>query len=151
MNLMFTGPCIFVIVEEQETNLMSLALLFHFLCAQNVSDINIPIIRSLRLFCWITTLVVLFWFDVCWSFGVVGLEWYPWCWSVWVGQTSCSNTAALQVIWQVKVRPHQNLGLSVWGYVSQEVTLKPLELLSVSAFLISVANWSEQTLDHFPR
>ena len=39
---------------------MSLAILFHFLCTQHVSDINIPIIRSLRLFCWITTLVVLF-------------------------------------------------------------------------------------------
>jgi len=56
---------------------MSLAILFHFLCVQHVSDINISIIRSLRLFCWITTLVVLF--DVCWSFGVVGLEWYPCC------------------------------------------------------------------------
>ena len=39
---------------------MSLAILFHFLCAQHVSGINISIIRSLRLFCWITTLVVLF-------------------------------------------------------------------------------------------
>ena len=39
---------------------MSLAILFHFLCAQRVSDINISINRSLRLFCWITTLVVLF-------------------------------------------------------------------------------------------
>ena len=39
---------------------MSLAILFHFLCAQHVSDINITIIRSLRLFCFITTLVVLF-------------------------------------------------------------------------------------------
>ena len=39
---------------------MSLSILFHFLCAQHVSDINISIIRSLRLFCWITTLVVLF-------------------------------------------------------------------------------------------
>ena len=39
---------------------MSLAILFHFLCAQHVSDINISIIRSLRLFCWITRLVVLF-------------------------------------------------------------------------------------------
>ena len=43
-----------------KTNLMSHAILFHFLCAQHVSDINISIIRSLRLFCWITTLVVLF-------------------------------------------------------------------------------------------
>ena len=39
---------------------MSLAILFHFLCSQHVSDINISIIRSLQLFCWITTLVVLF-------------------------------------------------------------------------------------------
>jgi len=40
--------------------LMSLAILFHFLCAQHISDINISIIRSLRLCCWITTSVVLF-------------------------------------------------------------------------------------------
>ena len=33
-------------VEEQKTNLMSLAILFHFLCAQHVLDINICIIRS---------------------------------------------------------------------------------------------------------
>ena len=39
--------------------LMSLAILFQFLCAKHVSDINISIIMSLRLFCWITTLVVL--------------------------------------------------------------------------------------------
>jgi len=40
---------------------MSLVILFHFLCDQHVSsDINISIIRSLQLFCWITTLVVLF-------------------------------------------------------------------------------------------
>ena len=57
---------------------MSLAILFHFLCAQHVSDINISIIRSLRLLCWITTLVVLFlvrcvlefW---CGWFGVVSM------------------------------------------------------------------------------
>ena len=57
---MFIGPYIIVIVEELKTNLMSLAILFHFLCAQHVSDINISIIRRLWLFCWITTLVVLF-------------------------------------------------------------------------------------------
>ena len=39
---------------------MTHAILFHFLYSQHVSDINISIIRSLRLFCWITTLVVLF-------------------------------------------------------------------------------------------
>ena len=59
-NLMFIGPCIIVIFAEWKTNLMSLAILFHFLCAQHVSDINIAIIRSLLLCWWITTSVVLF-------------------------------------------------------------------------------------------
>ena len=59
-NLMFIGPCIIAIFDEWNTNLMSLAILFHLLCAQHVSDINIPIIRSLRLCWWITTSVVLF-------------------------------------------------------------------------------------------
>jgi len=39
---------------------VSLAILFHFVRAQHVSDINMSIIKSSRLFCWITTLVVLF-------------------------------------------------------------------------------------------
>ena len=49
-----------VLVEEWKTNLMSLVILFHLLSAQHVSDINISIIRSLRLCCWITTSVVFF-------------------------------------------------------------------------------------------
>ena len=48
------------LVEEWKTNLLSVAILFQFLCAQHVSDINISIIRSLRLCCWITTSVVFF-------------------------------------------------------------------------------------------
>jgi len=51
-------------------------VLFHFFYAQHVSDINTPIIRSLRLFYCITTLVVCSCFDVCWSFGVAVLGWY---------------------------------------------------------------------------
>ena len=43
---MFIGPCIIVIGEESKTNLMSLAILFHFLCTQHVSDINISVIRK---------------------------------------------------------------------------------------------------------
>ena len=58
--LIFIGPCIIAIVEEWNTNLLSLAILFHFLCAQHVSHINISITRSLQLCCWITTSVVLF-------------------------------------------------------------------------------------------
>ena len=59
-NLTFIGPFIIAIVDEWKTNVMSLAILFHLLCAQHVSDINIPIFRSLRLCSWITTSVVLF-------------------------------------------------------------------------------------------
>jgi len=54
---------------------MSLAILFHFLCAEHVTDINISIIRSLRLCWWITKSVVLF------SVRCV-LE--IWCGSFWV-------------------------------------------------------------------
>ena len=57
---MFIGPCIIAIVDEWKTNLMSSAILFHLLCAQHVSDINISIFRSLRLCWWITTSVVFF-------------------------------------------------------------------------------------------
>ena len=49
---------IFWTVEEQETQLdvTSYYVLFHFVYAQHVSDINTSIIRSLRLFCCISTL-----------------------------------------------------------------------------------------------
>jgi hypothetical protein len=67
--------------------LMSLAILFHFLCAQHVSDINISIIRRLRLCCWITTSVVLF------SVRCVLAIWCGWFWVVPVLQPhQISNT-----------------------------------------------------------
>ena len=40
LSLMFIGPCIIVIVEEYKTSLMSLAILFHFLCVQQASACN---------------------------------------------------------------------------------------------------------------
>jgi len=49
--LFATPPKIDFVVEERKTNVMSLAILFHFFCVQHVSDINISIIRILRLFC----------------------------------------------------------------------------------------------------
>jgi len=65
---------------------MSLAILFHFLYAQHVSDINISIIRSLRLCCWITTSVVLF--SVCCVLEI----WCGWVWVVSVLQIEACNT-----------------------------------------------------------
>ena len=63
--------------------MMSLAILFHFLCTQHLSDIDISIIRSLRLCCWITTSVVLFsvrrvlelWCGWVWVVSVLQAEW----------------------------------------------------------------------------
>ena len=60
VNLKLIGPCIIAIVDEWKTNLMSLAILYHLLCARHVSDINISIFRSLWLCWWITPSVVLF-------------------------------------------------------------------------------------------
>ena len=62
VNLMFSGPCIIVIVDEWK-NQLDVTCCFYLLCTQHVSDINISIFRSLRLCWWITTSVVLF--SVC--------------------------------------------------------------------------------------
>ena len=64
---------------------MSLAILFHFFCAQHVSDINISIIKSLRLCCWITTSVVLF------SARCVLEIWCGWFWVVLVLQAEAED------------------------------------------------------------
>ena len=65
---------------------MSLAILFHFLCTQHDSDINISIISSLRLYCAITTLVIL-------SLVHCVLEmWCGWFRVVSVLQASACNT-----------------------------------------------------------
>jgi len=63
---------------------MSLAILFHFLCTQHVSDMNISIIRSLRLCCSITTSVVLFYVRC------VLETWCGWVWVVSVLQAEAS-------------------------------------------------------------
>jgi len=75
---------------------MSLAILFHFLFSQHISDINISIIRSLRLFCWITTLVVFFLVRCVFEFqcGWVGV--------VSLLQTSACNTDT------TPTQPHRN-------------------------------------------
>jgi hypothetical protein len=74
---------------------MSLAILFHFLCTQHVSDINISIIRSLRLCCWITTSVVLF------LVRCVLEIWCGWVVVVSVLQAEACNTDTTQT------QPHQ--------------------------------------------
>jgi len=58
------------------------AILFHFLCAQHISDINIrgyPSSGACDCSVELPHWSYCSWFDVCSSFGVVGLEWYPCC------------------------------------------------------------------------
>ena len=74
---------------------MSLAILFHFLCAQHVSDINISIIRSLRLCCWITTSVVLF------SVRCVLELWCGWFWVVSVLQAEVVLQPATRTLFKL--------------------------------------------------
>jgi len=51
--------------------------------AQHVSDVNISILRSLRLMCWVISWVTLISFDVCWSYIVV------WLWCIRMQASTC--------------------------------------------------------------
>jgi len=75
---------------------MSLAILFLFLCAQHASDINIHIIRSLRLCCCITTSVVLF------SVRCVLRIWCGWFWVVFVLQAEVQYILMSETCWAHK-------------------------------------------------
>ena len=67
-------------LKNESQTCCHLLFLFHFLSAQHVSDINISIVRSLRLCCCITTSVVLF------SVRCVLELWCSWFWVVFVLQ-----------------------------------------------------------------
>ena len=58
---------------------MSLAILFHFLCAQHVSILIYPSSGACDYSVELPHWSYYSWFDVFWNFGVVGLEWYPCC------------------------------------------------------------------------
>jgi len=120
---------------------MSLAILFHFLCTQHVSDINISIIRSLRLFCWITTLVVLFLVRCvlefrCGSFGVVS-----------VLQASACNTDT------TPTQPHQNSNThrtknNTTNVVIQQISHKLLMMdILMSKTCCAHKNWNKIASD----
>jgi len=81
---------------------MSLVILLYFLCAEHVSDINISIIRSFRLCCWIITSVVLF------SVRCV-LElwcgWFGWC-------SFCRLQTGFETCRRHKTFKNENINLS---------------------------------------
>jgi len=76
---------------------MSLAILFHFLRAQHVSDIHMSIIGSLRLFCWITTLVVMLLVRCVLEFRCG-----------WVGAVSVLQAASACNTYTTATQPHRN-------------------------------------------
>ena len=68
-----------MIVEEQKTNMMSLAIFFTS-CVFNIFRTLIyPSTGACDYSVELPHWSYCSWFDVCWSFGVVGLEWYPCC------------------------------------------------------------------------
>ena len=85
------------ILDEWKTHLMSLAILFHLLCAQHVSNINISIFRSLRPCCWITTSVILL------SVRCMLEIWCGWFWVVPMLQAEACKTNT------TKYQPQQKL------------------------------------------
>ena len=74
---------------------MPRVILFHFLCTQHISDINISIIRNLRLYSWINTSVVLF------SARCVLEIWCCWVWTVSILQAEACNMDTIQT------QPHE--------------------------------------------
>ena len=77
-------------------------VLFHFLYAQHVSDINTSINRSLQLFYCITRVVVCSCFDVCWSFGMA--VWGGTCVAGWSCASACHTLDIIHFTthnWQV--------------------------------------------------
>jgi len=69
---MFIGPCIILIVEKRETNLMSLALLFHYLMLNMFRMLKHPSSGAGKLF------VELFHGLYCSGSMCVGVTlWYP--------------------------------------------------------------------------
>jgi len=97
---------------------MSLPILFYFLCTQHVSDVNISFIRSLRLCCWITTLVVLF------LFRCVLEIWCGWVWvvSVLQAEASACNTDAKN---NVMAGPTLLYGSDLWVLNGKGYSLLP--------------------------
>ena len=75
-NRMFIGPCI---IEELKTNFMSLVVFISLIFAQHVSNNNISIFRSLRLWWWLTTSVILFSFRCVLGVAAGDAWWYPFC------------------------------------------------------------------------
>ena len=142
---------------------MSLAILFHFLCIQHVLDINIPIIRSLRLCCWITTSVILF------SVRCVLEIWRGWVWvvSVLQAEPSCTKSPTTQrtenkttdVVIQQHSRKHLMMDVlmseTCWAHKKQNKISSDMKLVFYSSVICSIyfcnmfrPHWFIFTLKH---
>ena len=77
--------------------------------SQHVSNVSTPILRSLRLICWVISWVVLLWYDVCWCYFVV---WLGWCGIRMQAEASLFN-------YQDDARSNKHKTLSVYYAVLQ--------------------------------
>jgi len=116
---------------------MVLDILFHFLCAQHVSDINISIIRSLRLLCWITTFVVfcLVWCVLEFRCGCVGVV------SVLQAEACKTDTTPTQLHRNSKTHRTKN---NMFNVVIQQNSRKLLMMdILISETCWAHKNWNE--------
>jgi len=120
---------------------MSLANLFHFLCAQHVSDINISIIRSLRLSVELPHWSYCSWVNVYWSFGVVGLEWYPCCTlqpatRIPLQPNHTHRQISTVITWQPP-NPGESVTVSTWCKSLNHLTFTPRACCKVDTYVVS--------------
>jgi len=88
--------------------------------AQQVSDVNTSILRSLRLICWVISWVVLLWCDVCWCYVVVWLEWCGIRMQAEAVLQPASTATSLQ---RGLIRTSEGISCTVWPVPEAAVTV----------------------------
>jgi len=73
--VMFIYIYIYIYIWIKRDQLDVTCFIISLFNAQQVSDVNTSILRSLQVMCWVILWVVLIWFDVCWCYVVVWLWW----------------------------------------------------------------------------
>ena len=129
------------LVDKWKTNLMSLAILFHLLWAQHVSDINISIFRRLQLCWWITTSVVLFSvrcvleFLLRLVFGGVRFAGFSLKMDILMSETCWAHNKWNKIASDIKLVFHSSEIISLW--VSWRIVLPPALINSAGIWTVT--------------
>ena len=102
--------------------------------AQNVSDFNTSILRSLRIICWVISWVVLLWFDVCCCYVVV---WLGWC-----GVVNLCRLQPASGYHTIPDKPQRNTNTSNHSNTTHEITQQIIRKLLRMDVLTSETCWA---------